>query len=106
MQQEYAENKWCGNEMSTVSVGSYKPNTYGLFDMHGNVWEWTQDCRDNSFQGSPYNSSLWSRRAICGRFVLRGGSWNNMPSHILITSRSGGEYNSRQNSYGFRLAMD
>ncbi len=60
----------------TIEVGSLnKPNAFGLHDMHGNVWEWVQDCYKDTYAGAPSDGSSVVRvRASCSR-VLRGGSW-------------------------------
>ena len=58
----------------TVEVGSYPANAFGLHDVHGNVWEWTQDCWNGSYRGAPANGSAWES-GICARRVVRGGSW-------------------------------
>ena len=58
----------------TAPVGSFSANAYGVHDMHGNVWEWVEDCWNDSYAGAPSDGSAW-RRGDCERRVLRGGSW-------------------------------
>ena len=58
----------------TAPVGSFAPNAFGLYDVLGNVYEWTQDCSNGSYAGAPTNGSAW-QSGDCGRRVLRGGSW-------------------------------
>ena len=66
-------SQWDGKQ--TAPVGSFDPNGWGLHDLHGNVWEWVQDCWNGSYQGAPTNGSAWES-GDCSRRVLRGGSWN------------------------------
>lgn len=61
----------------TLTVGSFSANAWGLHDMHGNVWEWVQDCWRNSFSGAPDDGSARSDSNCGGRRVIRGGAWNN-----------------------------
>ena len=58
----------------TVPVGSYAPNAFGLYDMHGNVIEWTEDCWHANYEGAPSGGSAWVDYD-CERRMLRGGSW-------------------------------
>ena len=62
----------------TVPVGSFAANRFGLHDVHGNVWEWVQDCWNPSYHGAPRDGRAWERRD-CSQRVLRGGSWLNEP---------------------------
>ena len=62
------------HELGTVPVGSYKPNGFGLYDMHGNVEEWVEDCWNGSYEGAPSDGSAWTS-GDCVLRVLRGGSW-------------------------------
>ncbi len=62
-----------GYGVQTAPVGSYAPNAFGMYDMHGNVWEWTQDCYRDSFDGAPTDGSPWLS-SECEVRVVRGGS--------------------------------
>ena len=77
---------WFGVGRTTL-VGSYPPNAYGLYDMHGNVWEWVQDCWNGSYAGALNNGDAWEV-GDCSCRVLRGGSWFNN-SRILRSARRG-----------------
>jgi formylglycine-generating enzyme required for sulfatase activity len=88
---------------TTHAVGEKVPNAFGLHDMHGNVWEWTADCWNDSYNGAPSDGSAWTRGS-CGLRVLRGGSWNNYPQNTRSANRGRIDSSIRYNNYGFRLA--
>ena len=104
--EEFGDTIWKSQaqfrEGSTVSVGSFKPNASGLYDMHGNVWEWVQDCYQSSYRGAPTDGSAVTN-GNCNRRVLRGGSWFDFPQGL----RSAIRYKSfpvyRFNHFGFRV---
>ena len=87
----------------TAPVGSFAPNVFGLYDVLGNVWEWTQDCWNGSYAGAPTNGSAW-QSGDCGRRVLRGGSWVVDPSSLRSARRI--RFTSEFRFYydGFRVA--
>jgi formylglycine-generating enzyme required for sulfatase activity len=87
----------------TTSVGSFPPNAFGLYDMHGNVWEWCQDRWHNNYDGAPSNGNAWETRTSgnYGR-VLRGGSWG---THAFFCRAASRRYDSGQIPHlGFRVA--
>ena len=84
-------------------VGNYQANAFGLHDMLGNVWEWTQDCWNASYQGAPTNGSAWTT-GDCTRRVLRGGSLNDGPAYLRSAIRDGDTTDGRVTITGFRLA--
>ena len=65
----------------TIAVGSFSPNAFGLYDMHGNIWEWVGDCGNNNYHGAPANGGVWSD-GNCSLRVLRGGSWDSAPESL------------------------
>ena len=65
----------------TATVGRYQPNSYGLYDVHGNVWEWVADCYNDSYAGAPSDGRAWTL-GDCSRRVIRGGSWYNDPRYL------------------------
>jgi len=87
----------------TEPVGFSAANAFGLHDMHGNVWEWTQDCYVDSYSGAPTDGSA---RIVseCSRRVLRGGSWNGYPQNLRSADRNWLNPTYRVNYIGFRVA--
>jgi len=89
----------------TRAVGSYPPNRWGLYDLHGNVHEWVQDCSHDSYTGAPQNGSAWLDSCPdSGRRVLRGGSWFNYPRDLRAASRVRNVTGNRDVDLGFRVA--
>ena len=88
----------------TVPVGGFPPNAFGLHDVHGNVWEWVEDCWHGNYRGAPSDGSAWTSGGDCSRRVLRGGSWIFEPQFLRSAYR--GRYTSgARNVYlGFRVA--
>ncbi len=71
--------------------------------MHGNVWEWTEDCWSDSYSGAPADGSAWLR-GHCGERVLRGGSWDNGPWGLRSADRDKVTSGLRVHVVGFRIA--
>lgn len=95
----------CGKKKSTDPVGSFQPNQWGLYDMHGNVWEWTQDCWNDSHNGALLNGAARDT-GDCNHRVLRGGSWYSMPYKVSVAYRFEHASTDGDNDYGFRLVLD
>jgi formylglycine-generating enzyme required for sulfatase activity len=88
----------------TTPVGQFPPNAFGLYDMHGNIWEWCADTWHDNYDGAPTDGSVWVENGNDNRSPLRGGSWGGYP----IGCRSAFRYYSfrRVNRYfynGFRV---
>ena len=91
------------NRQKTVPVGSFPPNAFGLHDMHGNVWEWTQDCWSDEYAAdAPANGGPYER-ANCGGRVLRGGSWEDYPGDVRAAARVASNAEEQSWSDGFRV---
>ena len=96
----------CGSQWDasqTAPVGSFSANGFGLHDMHGNVWEWVEDCWNGSYNGAPSNGSAW-QQGECSRRVLRGGSWGDLPGSLRSAYRLRNSTGFRVSYYGFRVA--
>jgi len=92
----------------TAPVGVYKPNSYGLYDMTGNVWEWVEDCYDPEwYEGmpeiDPVNECEWRYYTIG---IIRGGSWIDHRGDLRISSRYPTDKYERTTYIGFRCARD
>ena len=87
----------------TAVVGRYAANAFGLHDMHGNVWEWVEDCWNDSYSGAPSDGSAWLR-GNCERRVVRGGSWYYFPRTLRSAIRDWNTSGLRNNIVGFRVA--
>jgi formylglycine-generating enzyme required for sulfatase activity len=70
-----------------IEVGSFQANAFGLHDLHGNVWEWVEDCYKNSYAGAPSDGSAVVS-GDCSMRVMRGGSWASAPRFLRAASRS------------------
>jgi formylglycine-generating enzyme required for sulfatase activity len=89
----------------TNLVGLKKPNQFGLYDMIGNVWEWTQDCWNANYEGAPTDGSAWAR-GKCILRVVRGGSWSLDQSSLRSALRLDAYTRFSRQYNGFRVAKD
>ncbi|MGI9478286.1 MAG: formylglycine-generating enzyme family protein, partial [Hyphomicrobiaceae bacterium] len=93
-----ARDRWA----FTSPVGSFPRNPYGLHDLHGNVWEWVQDCYTPSYMGAPSNGTA-RQTEECNRRVVRGGSWYYVPRLLRSADRYELSLVKRRNDIGFRV---
>jgi len=86
----------------TIDVGSFPPNGFGLYDMHGNVWEWCEDHWHSNYEGAPTNGSAWTTGGDSTR-SLRGGSWYDNPWYCRSACRNFDRPVVRLIDLGFRV---
>ncbi|BBK31560.1 formylglycine-generating enzyme required for sulfatase activity [Stella humosa] len=87
----------------TQPAGTRRANPFGLHDMHGNVWEWVQDCYGIDYVGAPTDGTAVERGGPCLR-VARGGGWNSRAEDLRSANRSAIAQDERNPAVGFRLA--
>lgn len=97
------ESEWGGRQ--AAPVGRFSPNEYGLYDMHGNVWEWVADCWTDNYFGRGDNAAAVSIQG-CTRHVMRGGSWYNEADYARSSYRGNEAPTFRDESVGFRVIHD
>ena len=89
---------------NTQRVAQKRPNAFGLFDMHGNVWEWVHDCWHDNYSGAPTDGSAWTTACSANFRVLRGGAWGDDPAFLRSANRSRITPDIRYFNLGLRLA--
>ena len=90
----------------TTEVGTFSPNAFGLYDMHGNVWEWCEDAFHKSYNNAPDDGSAWVGNTDRRFRVLRGGSWHSEPAECRCANRYSFFFTSYFNYFGFRVVCD
>jgi formylglycine-generating enzyme required for sulfatase activity len=93
-----------GSPVASLPVASLLPNPFGLYDMHGNLWEWCQDGYHDSFVGAPNDGSAWENFADHLK-VYRGGSWNYSAASCRSANRNKNLPTLRSPRLGFRLVL-
>jgi formylglycine-generating enzyme required for sulfatase activity len=99
----YADGKQGIFRQKTIEVGRFPRNAFGLYDMHGNVWEWVEDCYKDSYRGAPTDGSAVVARD-CALRILRGGSWNYFPQLLRSAYRYATASEVRLDMVGLRVA--
>jgi formylglycine-generating enzyme required for sulfatase activity len=110
-----AEGKWSGSydrgskgiyRQETTPVDAFSPNQFGLYDMHGNVWEWCLDHWHENYQGAPTDGSAWLSNDNNASRLRRGGSWYYNPRNCRSATRYDGTPVYRNDTLGFRVVCE
>jgi formylglycine-generating enzyme required for sulfatase activity len=106
--------RWWGNDITaentnfrenvgrTSEVGTYPMNPWALYEMIGNVWEWCEDCWNDSYADAPSSGDAW-KNGDCNLRIIRGGSWKSKPGIVRAAYRNRAETRHRENNIGFRV---
>jgi formylglycine-generating enzyme required for sulfatase activity len=112
---DHEEYKWSGSYnqgpkgiylQETTPVDSFPPNAFGLYDMHGNVWEWCQNDYSDNYDVTPVDGSAWVSEENSGLKILRGGSWYNYPRLCRSAIRYNNYPEFRYYDVGFRVVCE
>jgi len=90
--------------VQTVPVWTFQPNAWGLYQVHGNIWEWVEDCWHDNYKGAPVDGTAWTAADVCKRRVVRGGAWDRIPQTLASAYRMSFSATYRFNMIGFRVA--
>jgi formylglycine-generating enzyme required for sulfatase activity len=102
----YAQERKVKSKGKMTSVGTYPPNAFGLYDMHGNVWELCLDHWHNNYEGAPIDGRVWLLENENPRHVMRGGSWYDNPRNCRSATRNNNTSDNRDYVIGFRVVCE
>jgi len=88
----------------STEVGSFPPNAFGVYDLHGNVWEWCADAWHDDYNGAPGDGSVWGSGSEAA-YVLRGGCWHDTPGLCRSATRLKQSPREKEDFFGFRVAL-
>ena len=100
----YGDGPVGANRQQTQPVGSFPPNAFGLYDMHGNAAEWVEDCWRDGYGDPPPSDAKAHVDPECGEHVVRGGSWDAPPDAVRAAARLPIRRDQQSPSIGFRVA--
>ena len=100
----WPEKQYSHTKAGTRLVKLKRANPWGLYDMLGNVWEWTQDTWHDNYEGAPSDGFAWEDNAAGASRVMRGGSWYGNVRYVRAASRSPDDPDYRDSDIGFRCA--
>jgi formylglycine-generating enzyme required for sulfatase activity len=99
----YGDGRMGVYRQKTLDVGSLPKNAFGLYDMHGNAWEWVEDCYKDNYDGAPTDGSAVNS-PDCSLRILRGGAWNYQPQYLRSAYRYATAPGVRMENAGLRVA--
>jgi len=89
----------------TTQAGSFPPNGFGLYDMHGGLWEWCADAWHDDYTGAPADGTVWESTQAASHRVGRGGSWHETPNNCRSAVRLKFDPTERDEFFGLRVAL-
>jgi formylglycine-generating enzyme required for sulfatase activity len=104
---DFARAAWYGSKSnSTIHlVGQKEPNAFGLYDMHGNVWEWCEDDSQEDYAGAPTDGTAWVNAPRGSSRVFRGGAFRDIPRNSRSAYRLWANPDNRNADFGFRVVL-
>lgn len=94
------------SRMTTVPIKQFAANPMGLYNVHGNVWEWVQDCQHNNYNAAPVDGAAWASSCVGKRRGARGGGWAGPAAGMRSAQRTWFEPDLPSYAGGFRVARD